>query len=406
MNRKILFVDDQENVLRAFQRNLGSAFDIDIAVGAKEGLAMADGSLYAAIVSDLRMPGMDGIRFLARIKENYPDVVRLMLSGDADLSAAMAAVNEGRVFQFLTKPCSTENLARALEAAVRQHELIMAERDLLERTLNGSIALMSEILSLVNPVAFSNAGRIRRAVRHMATQLRLVNLWELDLAAMLSQVGFIAVPAAILDKLHARQPLTPQEEEILRCHPTTGHDLLAQIPRLETVSEIVRHQTKPYRELMDPSVPDVVAIGAQLLMIANYLEEALSAGHTHGGAVRHMLDRPETYHPGLVATLEQWQEGAEHRESRRVDLRQLRTGMIIDEDLLAVNGMEVATRGQHVSEPLIVRLRHIDRTVGLSQPFRVLVPDGSAAGTAVLAEAIRSGAAAAEVHGGSVLSGR
>src|SRR5438105_2797905 len=128
MKRKILCVDDEENVLRAFERNLRSRFDIETAVGPLEGLAaVANRGPYAVIVSDLRMPHMDGIQFLSAVRTQSPDTVRLILTGNADLQTAIASVNEGSVFQFLTKPCPVEKLSSALEAALKQHQLITAE---------------------------------------------------------------------------------------------------------------------------------------------------------------------------------------------------------------------------------------------------------------------------------------
>jgi HD domain-containing protein len=122
-----------------------------------------------------------------------------MLTGQADLTAAVAAVNEGNIFQFLTKRCPSDMLGRALEALMEQHRLITAERALLEETLKGSIAVMTAILARVNPPAFSRAHRIRRYVEHMARELGLPDRWQYELAAMLSQIGCVAVPPGVME---------------------------------------------------------------------------------------------------------------------------------------------------------------------------------------------------------------
>jgi DNA-binding NtrC family response regulator len=115
MNRKILFVDDEENVLRAFERNLRPHFEIATAVGPAAGLsAIAGHGPYAVVISDLRMPGMDGIQFLTAVGKESPDSVRLIISGNADLQAAIAAMNEGGIFRFLTKPCARKRFAAPL----------------------------------------------------------------------------------------------------------------------------------------------------------------------------------------------------------------------------------------------------------------------------------------------------
>jgi DNA-binding NtrC family response regulator len=166
MNRKILCVDDEENVLRAFERNLRLHFEVETAVGPIAGLsAIAARGPYAVVISDLRMPEMDGIQFLATVRKQSPDTVRLILSGNADLQAAIAAVNEGSIFQFLTKPCPVDKLRSAIDGALKQYQLIIAERELLEHTLNGSVSMMTEVLSVVSPLAFSRSSRIRRYPR-------------------------------------------------------------------------------------------------------------------------------------------------------------------------------------------------------------------------------------------------
>ena len=143
MVKRILFVDDDPRVLQAFERQFYKRFEIRTAIGPELGLQTlgADGP-FATVVSDLRMPGMNGIEFLTRVRQASPDTVRVMLTGDADLSAAMAAVNEGKIFQFLTKPCPSDMLSRTLESALEQHRLITAERELLESTLRGKKAVM------------------------------------------------------------------------------------------------------------------------------------------------------------------------------------------------------------------------------------------------------------------------
>ena len=130
MTRKALCVDDDANILAAHRRQLRNAFKIDTAQSGQDGLkALDEKGPYPVIVSDLRMPGMDGIEFLSKAREKAPDSVRIMLTGNADLEAAIEVVNEGGIFRFLTKPCSPASLLRALNDGVSQYCLIKAERE-------------------------------------------------------------------------------------------------------------------------------------------------------------------------------------------------------------------------------------------------------------------------------------
>ncbi len=138
MSDRILCVDDDPNILAGYQRILHARFALDTARGAQEALKkMQTQGPYAVVVSDLRMPEMDGITLLTKVRELSPDTVRIVLTGYADIQMAMAAVNEGSVFRFLAKPCPPEHLAKALQAALQQYRLQRVERELLELTLRG-----------------------------------------------------------------------------------------------------------------------------------------------------------------------------------------------------------------------------------------------------------------------------
>lgn len=172
MHKTILFVDDDELLLKAVSRSLGSRYDLETALGPEKALERIreGGGPYAVVVSDLKMPGKDGISLLEEIRALNPDTIRVVLTGYADLHSAVAAVNRGHVFRFLTKPCDDETLATVLDDCLRQFDLVTAERELLEKTLKGCISVLSETLSLVNPVAFGRANRVNRFARAIAQQ--------------------------------------------------------------------------------------------------------------------------------------------------------------------------------------------------------------------------------------------
>jgi DNA-binding NtrC family response regulator len=139
MTENILFVDDEPAVLESYKRMLHREFRVDIATGGEKGLeAIQTAGPYAVVVSDMRMPGMNGAQFLAHVRSSAPDTVRMLLTGYTDLDAAIQAVNEGNIFRFLTKPCEKTILAKSLTSGLVQYRLITAERDLLENTLMGA----------------------------------------------------------------------------------------------------------------------------------------------------------------------------------------------------------------------------------------------------------------------------
>lgn len=372
MVKRILFVDDDPRVLQAFERQFHRTYEIRTAIGPELGLAvLASDGPFATVVSDLRMPGMNGIEFLTRVRQASPDTVRVMLTGDADLSAAMSAVNEGKIFQFLTKPCPSDMLTRTLESALEQHRLITAERELLENTLRGSIGVLSEILGLVNPHAFSRAQRIRRYVQHMIETLNLPDRWQYELAAMLSQIGCVTVPPDTLEKLYKHQPLNSAEEAILSAQTQVGHNLLAKIPRLESVAQMVAKQATPWSETT--GAKDSVSTGAQLLKIASDCDEQVMRGVAFGAALAQMAANRD-YCPDFVKALQKLQAEESKNETRWLNLLQLKPGMIVSAGIYSQTGLLLLAQGQEVTDSAIARLASFASLFGVIEPISVIVP--------------------------------
>ncbi|MBA4395569.1 MAG: histidine kinase, partial [Desulfobacca sp.] len=250
MEKRILFVDDELNVLEGYQRQFRKVFDTTIAPSGAKGLEIiTEAGPFAVVVSDFKMPGMNGIEFLSRVRELAPDTVRIMLTGFAEIQAVIEAINEGNVYRFLTKPCPADLMIKALNDGLKQYQLVTGERELLEKTLKGTIQVLTEVLSLVNPEAFGRASRITRYVREIAAQLDNIqptDRWILETAAMLSQIGCILLPLDALGKLFQGKTLTAEEFQVFQMHPGIGYDLLSKIPRLEAVAKIVLYQEKGF----------------------------------------------------------------------------------------------------------------------------------------------------------------
>ena len=176
MSSKILFVDDEPNVLEAYQRNLRKRFAIETATSGEQALGlMSQRGPYAVVVADMQMPAMNGVEFLIQAQQRAPDSVRLMVTGNPDQKTAVEAVNQAHVYQFLNKPCPPDMLALALDNAIGQHQLITAERELLEKTLNGSINVLTGILASAEPISFGRGERLRDYMRAFARSLNMTS---------------------------------------------------------------------------------------------------------------------------------------------------------------------------------------------------------------------------------------
>jgi DNA-binding NtrC family response regulator len=223
MAEKILLVDDDSLILEGYRRSLSREFLMETALGAEQALKLAtDNGPFAVVVSDMRMPGMDGVQLLSRIKSMSPDTIRVMLTGNAEIETAISAINEGSIFRFLTKPCSKEMMAKTLTAAMVQYRLVTAEKQLLEQTLTSSVQVLTEVLSLVNPAAFSRAERARRYIHHVVTVMKLGNPWQYEVAAMMSQLGCVTLPAETIDAVYRGDKLLPNEQAQYDAHPRSA----------------------------------------------------------------------------------------------------------------------------------------------------------------------------------------
>ena len=153
MNRKILCVDDEEAILKGFQLNLRKNFKVHLASDGVEGLKIFEENKdFAVVLSDMRMPRMDGATMLSEIKQRDHEVVTVLLTGHTDFESAMSAVNNGNVFRMLSKPCPPETLIKALNEAVELHDLIISKRILLDNTLRGAVDALSQALSIAKPL--------------------------------------------------------------------------------------------------------------------------------------------------------------------------------------------------------------------------------------------------------------
>src|SRR5688572_23258210 len=192
---KILFVDDETRILEGFAVLLRKDYEVHIASSGEQALQkMSEMTKLAVIVSDMRMPGMDGASFLSAALQRCPQATRILLTGEASRESAILAVNKGQIFRFLAKPCPIDELKAALEAAVAQHYLLNAERNVLQETLIGCIDALMEVLALANPAAFGRANHIKRLCSELAVRLGCAGFWQLEAAAMLSQIGYLSLP--------------------------------------------------------------------------------------------------------------------------------------------------------------------------------------------------------------------
>ncbi len=323
---RVLCVDDEPRVLEGLHLHLHRAYEVHTAANGLEGLDAIQHSEapFALVLSDMRMPGMGGAAFLSQVRQRTPDTVRMLLTGQADIESAIAAVNEGQIFRFLTKPCPPKILLAAFEAATEQHRLITAERVLLEQTLRGVIKTLTDILALANPTAF---GPKQLGIEQ--------DWWQLDVAAMLSQLSCITLPPDTLDKLYQGGVLNETEQVMVERLPAMTFQLLGGIPRLEEVIAILNNQDQAYR--FDPKAPDLPRLGGHILRIATDFDTLINHGYAAETTLSILRTRVGRYDSTMLeafATIRN-PNVAQRSAIKEISILTLKPGMVLAEDVTA-----------------------------------------------------------------------
>ncbi len=382
MNQEtILIVDDEPNVASGITRKLHGQFTFEVAAGGAEALErLRVNPQIAVMMTDLQMPGMNGLELLAKAQKLAPDCVRLMLSGNADLNATIQAVNEGQVFRFLTKPCETDHLSQMLQAALSQYRLITAERTLLEKTLNGSVQVLMEIMSLFDPEIFGRSQSVRSIARVMGNHLK-ADSWSLEVAAMLARISMVTLPHDLLIRERSGEELTIIEREVFQRIPQTSSSLISQIPRMEEVSTIIQYQNKsfdgkgfPFDDRKGADIP----LGARVLKVAADFVQLTSCGKPGGKVLESMKLSIGTYDPEilevLAAHLLEIQKGPVSKVPKiRIlhHIKDLLPGQVTRSKIETVDGMLIVGEGQVLQNPLIHKIFNFSELYQLKMPIHI-----------------------------------
>jgi response regulator RpfG family c-di-GMP phosphodiesterase len=374
---KVLLVDDEQSVLDGFHRQLRKKFSIETAISGHEGLEkIADNGPFAVIISDMRMPVMDGAAFLMEVRQKAPESVRMMLTGNSDQQTAVDAINRGAIFRFLTKPCSHEDLVGAIDAGIEQYRLITAEKELLEKTLKGSINILMDILSLAYPIAFSQAMRLRKYAVQIAQKLNLFGVWQYEIAAMLSSVGFINIPTESIERYMAGMSLSREEKEMITAIPQITGMLLANIPRLSVVASMITQRDMTYTKPLNFTSrehSEMVRIGAKILKVITDFDILLIQNHEPENAINIMAKHGTLYDITILDVLTTIELPNKGQVARNIKISEIQKGMIIDADILNARGILIIPKGYEVNETTAERLKNFLLNQGKSDTIRILM---------------------------------
>ena len=380
MNNKILCVDDEDMILKGFQLNLRKDFELHLASNGIEGLEVFDREGgFSVVLSDMRMPQMDGATMLGEIKKRDPEVVTVLLTGQTDFESAMSAVNSGSVFRMLAKPCPPEDLIKVLHASIEQNDLIRSKRILLDQTLRGAVDAIAESLSFAKPLFFGRAQRVRRLANALAEIMEIPNSWRVDVASVFSQIGYISLPNSVSEDVYHKRKLNAEVKEMVKQLPADTQKVVEKIPGLEDVCKILHKVDIQYRfEENDATGIRLLASVLRVALDFDYYEEI---GHERTIILQTLKNRSNDYDPIVTDALQKLMDLVEQNfRLEEVSIKDLQKGMRLAEDLKVEGGFLVASQGADVDRQLLKVIRNYSSCYEKSpfpQKIQVKIPNES-----------------------------
>ena len=411
----LLFVDDEENILNALRRLFRPlAYKIFTAGSGAEALALLEREPVDLIISDMRMPQMDGAQLLEQVRAKWPDTLRILLTGYADVSSTIAAINKGEIYRYIAKPWEDNDIVlvvrhalerKALEQEKRRLEQLTIRQNEELKTLNASLEIkvqertaelrnaMSSLeqahgelkKSFITSVRiFSNlfelrAGRLAGHSRRVAELARSLaqhmgmteaEIQDVIFAGLLHDIGKIGLPDILLEKPFPS--LNNDERAQVMKHPAIGQVALMSLDRLKVAAELIGAHHERFDGLGYPNAlaGSDIPLGARILAVANeydalqhgtLLSQRLSAADAHKFIVKKSGQR---YDPAVVNALNKILNEGDIERVQKIKAANLKSGMVLAKDLTTHNGLLLLSRDHVLDDIVIAKLRQFEHREG------------------------------------------
>lgn len=425
----ILFVDDEQNVLKSLTRLfLDAPFSILTAGSGPEGLELLKKHQVAVIVSDQKMPGMIGAEFLAKSREIQPDAVRMILTGYADISAAMDAINKGGAFRYITKPWNDDDLMHAVHDALDRYRLGAENRRLTALTMQQNeelkkwsteleiyvqqqtidlskrnkeleqlsarqkkmfhdmIAAFLKVMELRDNLLYRHSLQVAALVEGMGKSMGLKPdvLEMLVVAAQLHDIGSLRSPD--MSFLKEMKDMLPEEQREYAVHPVRGQSVLAVIDDLKQVGLWIRNHHEWYngQGFPDRLQGEEIPLGARIIAMADAFDWMMCRGGHSRDAVAGMLEKirpllgarldPRLFEPLAAAATAVYTAEAETGQDivLELPLEKLAEGMMIARDIRSGSGLLLLGKGASLSGRALESLRRYHAVDPLREKIAVI----------------------------------
>jgi response regulator RpfG family c-di-GMP phosphodiesterase len=416
----VLCVDDEPSILSALKRVL-RAEDCKVlqADGGAQALALMEQQPVDVVVSDMRMPGMDGAELLAKVRARWPATARILLTGYADMKATVAAINEGQIYRYIHKPWDETELRLTVRQAAERRQL-ERERDRLQalttaqnaelKTLNTgleqrvqertgelrqandqlrrnyltSIKIFSNLMELRSGVLAGHGKRCAHLARKVAAAMGVAEdeMQDIFVAALLHDVGFMALPDAILSKPVGK--LAAPELATYQRHPVLGAQSFMALDDHQAVAALIRghHERFDGGGYPDQLQGSQIPLGARILAVVDTFDD-LTHGHLTGAALTEaeartlvQRGRGNQFDPEVVDVFLHITQVQKPKPIRIEPFtpENLKPGMVLAKDLLSKEGVLLLSAGHVLTADMVSRIRKYEKTESLELSLDIRLP--------------------------------
>ena len=327
------------------------------------------------------MPVMDGYETCRHLKASPAtrDIPVIFLTAKVEVEDEMRGFELGAV-DYITKPISPPVVLARVKTHLRLRKAELDLRELLVKTLGGAIEVLTDILSVANSTAFSRASRLKDSVNSLMAAFNLTDFWQIRMAAMLSQIGCIAVSPEIIEKIFRGQEVSREDRESYNRHPQVGYELIRKIPKLTEVAEIIARQQVLDKETGfqgSEQATRLIRTGSRMLKLALEYEKLTYSGKTPTAAMAILKTAEKEYGPKLLEKFSHIiasEPEPARMGVREVEAKDLAIGMIIAKDIITKNGVVLIKAGTKINVLIFEILHHSNKTDFIEETFQVLIP--------------------------------
>jgi len=355
---QILVVDDDNLVLKIFRNSIDEReYEFVPAVSGEVALEYLKDPDHRikVVVSDMLMPGMDGLELLGLLQKRHPDITRVLLTGSDDIAYISEVINQVDIFRFVRKPIQPTKLNKTLRDAVDYHEMIVAERDIMESTLAQSLDALFKILEMTNGIAYALTRHVKEYSLKLGKLINVPRLWSLEISAQMSQLGCITIPEFVLERYYWGDDLSPKETAMVKNQANIGRSILMNIPRLEHIGEtiIAAHSTidsKLYEE------GDATTVHAAIIKLATEFDMLVRRGRTKEEALESITENPRSIPVDLIEAFSEIDVIQPKLTTIDLEIDKIKNGMWIEEDVKTHEGVLIVSKGYRINEAVRNRL--------------------------------------------------